>query len=133
MRNGEQPLCFTSSSFLFQTHFFRRICTDFLETLPQDVVSLAIENMPSTFISVPLKIRGQKPHLVDFFGHRFKILRCHSVMRRNFTIQLTKIAFNTNFVRERDLKSYNKGERPSVKYSLRPLGHKTSQFCDSTP
>ena len=44
-------------------HCLRRLSTDFLETLRQDVGSSAIENVPFAFSLVPLKeICGRKPH-----------------------------------------------------------------------
>jgi len=48
----EQLLYFTSSFFsffYFQTLFLRRLCTDFLETLPHDIGLSAIENLSSKF------------------------------------------------------------------------------------
>jgi len=54
----------------FSKHLFRRLCTDFLETLPYDDTTIglsAIENLSFTFTQVPLKeFREQKPYFGDF-------------------------------------------------------------------
>jgi len=71
--NRQQPSYFASR--FFQTLFLRRLCTDFLETLPHAVGSSAIETSP-TFVYMHRKeIRGQKPHFGDFFERRIKILQ----------------------------------------------------------
>ena len=54
--NNDRPLCNRRTiimfhvELLFQTHFLRRLCTDFLETFPNGVDSSALENILSTLL-----------------------------------------------------------------------------------
>jgi len=58
----------------FQIRFLRRLCTDFLETLPHNAGSSAIENTSSKFSYVSLKIIGDKnPILAICFGQRIRV------------------------------------------------------------
>ena len=77
--NRERPLWFyvVEFCFYFQTHFLRRLCTDFLETSPHDVyVRRQQKTSCPHFVRCSLKeISGQKP--------RFFLTPHHSEMRRN--------------------------------------------------
>jgi len=104
----ERPSHFTWS-FFSQTRFLCRLSTNFLQTLPHDVGSSAIENVSSKFCYMPLKeIRGQKHHLWEFFGHCIKILQHHFVVQKIYDFKTTAYKIDvhslcTKLVRGRDL------------------------------
>ena len=92
-----------SGEFFFQTRFLRRLCTDFLETLPHDVGSSAIENVPSTFSFVLRKreIRGTKSILAIFrtphkgFAMSLRNAKKFYNYKKHITLTFTRYVFQT--------------------------------------